>query len=106
MKEIGEISIVVKNDTSYVGAKLVVQNKTFLKIEIDTIDYKISLFDKTYIQDKISLGIQLSGYGSDTIDFSLKIPFVALLKDLNRQKEKKEIVRVIQLMFLFNMPPS
>lgn len=88
VKEIGDISIVVKNDTSYVSAKLVVQNNSFLKIAIDTLDYKISLFNKTYLQNKISLGIQLPGFGSDTVDFSLKIPFVAILKDLKIEQKK------------------
>ncbi len=88
VKEIGDINIVVKNDTSYVSAKLVVQNNSFLKIKIDTIDYKISLFHKTYLQNKISLGIQLPGFGNDTIDFSLKIPFVAILKDLKIERKK------------------
>ncbi len=88
VKQIGDINIVVKNDTSYITAILVIQNKSFLEIEIDSIDYKIALFEKTYIQNKKNLGIHLSAYGNDTIDFSLKIPFVEIIKDLKVERKR------------------
>jgi len=90
VEQIGDIHIIVKNDTSYVSAKLAIKNTSFLKLEIDTIKYKIALFDKTYLQNEQSLGILLPGYGNDTIDFSLKIPFAAILKDLKAERKKDD----------------
>ncbi len=88
VQQIGYIHIVVKNDTSYVSAKLVVQNNSFLKIEIDSIYYQITLFDKTYLKSKNTLHIYMPKYGNDTIDFSLKIPFAAIIKDLKIERKK------------------
>ncbi len=88
VEQIGDIHIDVKNDTSYISTKLVVKNKTFLKIEIDTLKYKISLSNKTYLQNGLFIGAVMSGYGEDTIDLSLKIPFVPILKDLGDERKK------------------
>ena len=90
LEQIGDVHIRVKNDTSYISAKLVIQNQSFLKIEIDTIKYKVSLFEKTYLQNEQSLGAVLPAHGSDTVDLSLKIPFVAILKDLKAEREKED----------------
>ena len=60
VEQIGAIDIKVKNDTLYVSSKLLVKNNTFLKIGIDTIKYKVSLFDKTYLQNqKFQITIKL-----------------------------------------------
>jgi len=88
VEQIGVIDIKVKNDTCYINSKLIVKNKTFLKIEIDTIKYKISLFHKTYLQSQKFIGIVLRGSGKDTIDFSLKIPYITILKDLKAERKK------------------
>jgi LEA14-like dessication related protein len=88
--QIGEIKINLKNDTSYISSKLVISNNTFLEIYIDTIKYKISLFDKTYLQNEKALGIHMRGHGKDTIDFGLKIPYVAILRDLKAQRKIKD----------------
>jgi len=88
VRQIGEIHIKVKSDTTYISTKLVIKNKTFLKIEIDTIKYKISLFNKTYLQNKKFIGAVLHGNREDTINFSLKIPFITILKDLRAERKK------------------
>jgi LEA14-like dessication related protein len=90
IEQIGDIRIVVKNDTSYVSAKLVVHNKLFIKIDIDTIDYKISFFEKTYLQSKNGLGIKLPSYGSDRFDFSIKIPLHTIIKDIKKERKRKD----------------
>src|SRR5687767_6018532 len=74
VEQMGEIHIQIKNDTSYVSSKLSVENKSFIKINIDTIKYKVLLFDQVYLQNQKSLGLVLPVYGKDTVDFSLKIP--------------------------------
>lgn len=88
VEQIGDIHIKIKNDTSYINSKLTVKNKSFLKIKIDTIKYKISLFEKTYLQSQKFIGILLSSYGMDTIDFPLKIPYATILKDLRTERKK------------------
>jgi LEA14-like dessication related protein len=88
VEQIGVIDIKVKSDTSYISSKLTVKNKTFLKIQIDTIKYKVSLFDKMYLQSQRYIGMALRGYGTDTLDFSLKIPYVTILKDLKAERKK------------------
>jgi LEA14-like dessication related protein len=88
VEQVGDITIDIKNDTVYISSNLTAENKTFLKIEIDTIKYKISLFGKTYLQNSEFIGRTLHGYGKDTINFSLKIPYVTILKDLNAERKK------------------
>ena len=88
VEQIGDIHITIKNDTSYINSKLIVKNKSFLKIEIDTIKYKVSLFDKMYFQNQKFIGMVLRGYGNDTTNFSLKIPYTTILKDLSAQRKK------------------
>ena len=90
VKQIGGIDIKVKNDTSYISSKLTVKNKTFLKIGIDTIKYKVSLFDKVYLESQKYIGKVLHGYGTDTLDFSLKVPYITILKDLRAERKKED----------------
>lgn len=63
VEQVGDIFIEVKNDTCYISSKLTVRNKTFLKIEIDTIKYQVLLFNKVYLQSRKSLGIKLAPNG-------------------------------------------
>lgn len=92
VEQIDDINIFVKNDTTYINSKLAVKNKSFLKIEIDSIKYKVSLFDKVYLQNQKFVGIVLPAKGIDSIDFSLKIPYVKILKDLNVERKKGDSV--------------
>jgi LEA14-like dessication related protein len=88
IRQVGIIHINIKNDTSYITSKLEISNRTFLKISVDTIKYKIDLFDKTYLQSTEGLGIKLPGNGKDTIDFSLKIPHVSLMRGIKAERKK------------------
>jgi len=88
VEQIGEIMIKVKNDTTYVSSMLSVKNKSFIKIEIDSIKYKVSLFEKTYLRNQKYLGVSLNSYEADTIDFSIKIPYVAIMNDLKIARKK------------------
>jgi len=93
VEQIGDIDIKLKNDTSYISTKLTVKNKTFLKININTIKYEISLLDKPYLKSQKFIGAVLPGYGKDTIDFSLKVPYKAVIKDLKAQRGKSDSVK-------------
>lgn len=88
VEQIGDINIRVENDTCYVSSKLTAKNKSFLEIKIDTIKYKVSMFDKTYLQDEEFIGIILHSHSTDTIDFSLKIPYKIIIKDLKAERKK------------------
>jgi LEA14-like dessication related protein len=88
IRQIGVIHINIKNDTSYINSKLEIKNEVFFKIRVDTIKYKIDLFDKTYIQSTEALGIQLPQNGRDTIDFLIKIPHASLLKSIRAERKK------------------
>jgi LEA14-like dessication related protein len=90
VEQMGDIQIRIKNDTSYLSARLIVTNRLFLRIEIDTLRYKVGLFGKTYLQSEKSLGIKLPAYGSDTVEFSLKVPHAAIMKDLKAERKKED----------------
>src|ERR1035437_1447161 len=88
VEQLGDIHIKVKNDTSYISSKLIVKNKSFLTIKVDTLKYKVSLFNKMYLQSQKFIGIVLRGYGKDTIDFSIKVPYLTILKDLKAERKR------------------
>jgi LEA14-like dessication related protein len=88
VKPLGEIHIKIRNDTSYVNSKLIIQNRSFLKLGIDTIKFKVTLFDKVYLKNTKFLGITLNGKDTDTIDFSLKIPYKEIINDLKTERRK------------------
>lgn len=88
VEQIGDLNIEVDNDTSYIQSKLKISNNSFLKIGVDTIKYKVKLFDKTYLNSSKFIGLQLPANGIDTIDFSLKIPYKRILKDLKEERKK------------------
>lgn len=88
--QIGDVHIKVKNDTSYINSDLLIENQTFIKIGIDTLKYKISLFNKTYLQSQKFIGISLEGHDKDTINFSLKIPYKAILNEIKIQRKKDD----------------
>jgi LEA14-like dessication related protein len=85
--QIGEIHIEIKNDTAYLSSQITAENKSFLHIEIDTLTYNIKLANKTYMEGRKLIGFKLNPYGMDTIDFAIKIPYAAILKDMNAQRK-------------------
>lgn len=88
--QIGEVTIRIENDTAYVISKLSATNKSPFKIKIDSIKYTIALINKVYLQSHQSVGLALSGYGLDTIDFNVKIPFQSILHDLKEQRKRAD----------------
>jgi len=92
VEQMGSINIKIKNDTSYISTRFIIKNNTFLKIDIDTLNYEISLVDKVYLKNQKLIGAMLPAYGKDTIDFSLKIPFMAVIEDLKIQRKKNDSI--------------
>jgi len=90
VKQIGEINIHIRNNNSIISSKLLVINKSFLKIKIDSIKYKVSLHEKTYLESKKYIGIQLNKNETDTIDFSLDIPYKTIMADLKAERKNQD----------------
>lgn len=100
VEQVGTIHVHLHSDTSYIKLQLAVTNQSFLRIEIDTLVYKISLFNKTYLQKHHYLGILLPSHGSDTLHVALKIPYVAILKDLAKERGKGDSTSYAVELFL------
>lgn len=88
--KVGNMKMSIINDTTFVTAKIAVKNNIFLKINIDTIKYKVSLFDKVYINDETFVGLVLPGNGSDTMGFILKIPHTIIMNDLKKERKRAD----------------
>jgi len=88
VEQAGVIHINLKNDTSFIDFDLIVTNKTILKIEVDTVRYKVMMVDKTYLERRQHVGVVLPGSGKDTIQVLLKVPHAAILKDLGIERKK------------------
>ncbi len=86
VEQLGDIMVKVVNDKALFSSKITVENKLFLKIKTDTIKYKVSLFDKTYLESVKYLGIELPANGKDTIDWSLEVPYTEILKDMKTER--------------------
>jgi LEA14-like dessication related protein len=86
----GDINIVIKDDTSYISSRLIVTNNSFLRIDFDTVKYKIFLFHKKYLENIKALNLDLKGYDTDTIDFSVKVPYVSIIRELKEQRKNRD----------------
>ncbi|MFM9986403.1 MAG: LEA type 2 family protein [Flavobacteriales bacterium] len=87
IEQLGHIELRVMDDTTYVNTKLAIHNMTSLKIEIDTLSYVISLFDKVYLKNSTDINASMLSHGHDTIDFKFKIPHAELLKDAKKARK-------------------
>lgn len=90
VKQIGDINIEIKKDTANIRSQLQIKNKSFFKITIDSIRYEASLFNKTYLKNQKLIGLTLLNHEMDTLDFSLKIPYINLIKDLKTERNKSD----------------
>ncbi len=90
VEQIGDIRIMVKDDTAYVSLRLSITNKSFISIESDSIKYSVSLFNKTYLHSEKYIGVVLPAHGKDTVDFAFNIPYIAIMKDLKAEKKNKD----------------
>jgi LEA14-like dessication related protein len=90
VEQIGDIQVLIRNDTAVVSSQLIIKNNAFIKIKLDSIKYRVELFEKTYLKSEKALGVELPVHGSDTLDFSLNIPYIAVLKDLKAERAKDD----------------
>ncbi|MBC7694625.1 MAG: LEA type 2 family protein [Burkholderiales bacterium] len=90
IEQINEVDIQAKNDTAFINSKMIAFNKSFFSLKIDSIKYKISLFDKVYLNDEQYVGINLKPGEKDTIAVKFKVPYAILMKDLKKERESKE----------------
>lgn len=90
IKQTGIIHINMLDDTTYINSKLEITSKTFFKLRVDTIKYKIVLFDQPLLQSTEFLGIQLPAFGKDTIDLLIKIPHRSLMHNIRTEGKKTD----------------
>lgn len=90
VEQLGDLNVIIENDTCYVSSKLTARNRSFLKLEIDSINYMVSFLNKTYLHNQQYVGMVLPSHASDTIDFSLKIPHKSIMKDLRSELKKND----------------
>jgi LEA14-like dessication related protein len=90
VEQIGVINIETENDTANISSQLQITNKSFFKIEIDSIRYEASIFNKTYLKNQKPIGLILLNHEIDTIDFALKIPYISFIKDLRTERNKSD----------------
>src|SRR5580704_13638982 len=64
--QVNNIEADIKKDTAYITTKLVAKNYSFFSINMDSLKYRVSFFNKTYFKDKQSLGMMLKRFGKDT----------------------------------------
>lgn len=88
IEQSGVVLIKVKNDTSFVSTKLIVSNKAFFDIKIDTIKYKIIVFGTECLKSEEMLGLDLPAHGSDSINFSVAIPHKKIIKSIKAERKK------------------
>ncbi|HWY10160.1 MAG TPA: LEA type 2 family protein [Bacteroidia bacterium] len=88
IKQVGTVHIKMNSDTSYINSQLEIKSKVFFQTGVDTIKYKIDLFDKTFLQSTEYLGIELPGYGRDTVNFLVKIPHRSLMRGIKSERKK------------------
>lgn len=90
VEQLGDVTVVIQDDTCYVSSQLTAKNRSFLKLEVDSIHYMVSFFGKTYLQSKQHVGLVLPSYESDTIGFSIKIPHKSIMKDIKSELKKSD----------------
>ncbi len=90
IEQSGPIFIKIIKDTAYVKSKLLLKNNTLLNIKIDSVHYKISIYNKTHLQNEQFLGIDLPPHGEDSIDLSIKVPYLTILNDFKNERKKSD----------------
>jgi len=82
------LHISIKKDTADISIKLFAENKIFVPYRIDSVNYKIRLFDKIYDHGVQHVNIDLGRYGRDTFSLNFRIPLTELLADLKEARKR------------------
>jgi LEA14-like dessication related protein len=90
VEQVGGIDVHIRNDTCFLSAMFSADNRTFLRISIDTVSYSLSFLNKTYLRNKVFIGEVLHGHRTDTMNFSLSVPYEELLNDIRAEKKKND----------------
>jgi LEA14-like dessication related protein len=88
IKQLGPVFVGVKDDSCYICPTLELRNKTFFQLNIDSIAYDITIFDKNYWNDKKALHIELPPNGRDTLYACIKIQYHKVLDDIYSERAK------------------
>jgi LEA14-like dessication related protein len=87
VRQSGKIEVIIKNDSSYIKTKLVIKNKFLFHINIDTVKYSVSMFDKEYIKSEKFVNLSLPGYTSDSLNVFITVPYKVILQDLKAARQ-------------------
>lgn len=89
VRQVNDVHIDVKDDVANVYSKLVVRNKSFLTLSIDSIKYSIVISDKITFKNNKYVGLRLAAYDEDTFDFPItKIPYKNIFKNFRSELKK------------------
>lgn len=69
-------------DTALINADLQFENKSFLKLDVDSLIYNIKLDTLTMLSKSQYIGIKLSPSQIDTVDLPVALPFKRLKKEI------------------------
>jgi len=91
VKQLNNVRIEVKDDFANVYTKLVARNRSFLTLSIDSLKYTIVLSDKITFENEKYVGVTLSGYEQDTLDFPItKIPYRDIFRNFRSQLKESD----------------
>jgi LEA14-like dessication related protein len=90
IRQYGAVHINMTEDTTYIYSKLEITSRTCFKLKVDTIKYKVTLFDQPFLEKKDVLGIELPAFGKDTIGFKVKIPHKDLRRNIKAHQNKTD----------------
>lgn len=88
LNRINYIKADLKNDSAFIKASVIVQNKCFYKLTIDTIYFKVKLNGVNVSEEKIAVMLRQSRFDIDTIELPINIPIKknrALIKNIQDQ---------------------
>lgn len=84
LESLEEARIKISGDTAFIDAALLFKNKSFVKLNIDSFIYKVTL-DTMLVLDKAQdLDLQMEPSEEDTIHLPLALPYKALIKERQR----------------------
>jgi LEA14-like dessication related protein len=86
--QVENINIRFKGDTAILDLALRMENKGFMKMNIDSLEYHV-MFDTLNVLSKIQdLDIVLRPGDADTVHFPVKVPFTRLLARIKKIQER------------------
>lgn len=74
LNDIDLVRIKVKNDTAYVQSHLILENKSFYTITIDTVFLQLKLHEVQFVKTLMPLHLRQAAHQVDTVNVPLRLP--------------------------------